>query len=192
MALHALGDLHKPEATLFGVTGTLLTELQADTAAYFEAIPKPRLSISDKKELNMELKNLQKKCDNNLDVIDALVDAAEEDQPVFWQGYYNVRKIVDFGRRHLAAKIQVNEAGAGIGLKSVELEITEQNGGVKAGTDMTKTVKRTSEMGGCWIKGIAQGTYLIKASKEGYAAQTVTMYVNEGELTKVGIELVKI
>jgi len=192
IALRVLGEAHKEEAAAFGVNAALLTEVETTTGAYFDAIPMPRLSISDKKALNKDLKDLQKKCDENLEVIDAIVDTVKDEQASFHAEYFNVRKIIDSGKRHLAVIIQVNEAGSGAGIKSVKLEISGQaEPGTKEGTDLTKTVKRTSDMGGCRIKGLQNGTYTLKASKVGYAVQTATMYVNEGELTRVMMELSK-
>jgi len=41
------------------------------------------------------------------------------------------------------------------------------------------------------IKSLDSGTYLMMVNKPGFVAQTATVYVSEGEMTSVVIELVK-
>lgn len=84
------------------------------------------------------------------------------------------------------------EAGNGMGQKGVLLEIAEQAGDAKkASSELTKTVKRTSDMGGITAKALNDGTYLITATKPGFVTQTMQVYVSGGEMTKVVIELEK-
>lgn len=190
--VYDLGVEYKVDATLFGVTDALLTGVQKAINSYFDSIPKPRLSVAELKELTKELKDLQKETDKIFDVIDALVDTVKETSPVFWQGYFNSRKIVNSGQRHLSMMVQVNDSVSGAGEKGVTLEIAEQAiEGKTAGSELTKTVKRTSTMGGVMLRGLNDGTYLITATKPGFVTKNITAYVSQGEMSKVLIELIK-
>jgi hypothetical protein len=57
------------------------------------------------------------------------------------------------------------------------------------GGDLQKGVKKTASKGRFSIKTLASGTYLVTATKEGYATQTTTLYVNAGELTNITLAL---
>ena len=73
------------------------------------------------------------------------------------------------------------------------LEIAEQAGDAKkASSELSKTVKRTSAMGGTTAKGLNDGTYLITATKPGFVTRIMQVHVSGGEMSKVVIELVKI
>lgn len=191
--LNQLGVEYKAAAAAFGVTDDMLDDQLSKALNFLEAIPKPRMSKSDVKKLNQEFTQLQKESVEILDVMDAIVDSEKETQPGFWQGYFNVRTIVDIGGRHLALKVQVNDAESGEGVGAVKLEfILQTSEGKEASTDLMKSVKWTGPKGISNVDTLDAGTYLIRASKEGYVTQTVTAYVNEGELTRVVIEMVKI
>lgn len=52
-------------------------------------------------------------------------------------------------------------------------------------------VKTSADKGGFTIKSLAAGTYSVSLKKTGYADQTVTISVNDGEMTLMDIDLVK-
>ena len=60
------------------------------------------------------------------------------------------------------------------------------------GSELTKNVKRTSAKGGFQLQTLPAGTYTITATREGYAELTVTVYINDGEMSDVKLEMVKI
>jgi len=51
--------------------------------------------------------------------------------------------------------------------------------------------KITAAKGGIYVKSMPAGNYHITFSKAGYATQTATASVNDGETTTVNIKLVK-
>ena len=96
------------------------------------------------------------------------------------------------GARKLAVKFKITDSSAGKGLAGALIAFEPINGTViksKAGADLVKNVKIASAKGGLNLKTLPAGTYLITASKEGFMPQTVTVYLNDGELTTVNVAL---
>jgi hypothetical protein len=177
----------------YGLTGQMLVDAQTKTDVYFAIMPKPKLTKKREQEIRKEIKERQKQSDKILGKIDAMVATLEETEPLFCGTYFGMRKVDHAGLRHLSLKVQVNDSETKMGVKGVVLEIEQQAGnGKEAGTELTKSVKRTGDKGGCFIKNLGSGTYLIKAGKEGYVTQMITAYVNEGEMTGIVIEIAKI
>ena len=61
----------------------------------------------------------------------------------------------------------------------------------KGGTDLIKSVKRTGAMGGLYYNNLGDGEFECEISKTGYVTQTVTCFVNSGEMTKVEVLMVR-
>jgi len=175
----------------YGLKNDMLMEANDKVAAYFDVITKPRLTNKRAGEIRKEITERQKVSDKLFTKIDALVAILKDTEPLFCGTYTGARKIGNEGTRHLALKVQVNEAGSGAGLNKAMLELVPQNGKGKAGTELSKSVKYTGAKGGAMIKSLDSGTYLMMVNKPGFVAQTATVYVSEGEMTSVVIELVK-
>jgi len=58
-----------------------------------------------------------------------------------------------------------------------------------AGPDLAKNVKRTSALGGCQVRNLADGKYLVTAEKAGRVTQSLIAYINGGEMTLVKFEM---
>ena len=53
-------------------------------------------------------------------------------------------------------------------------------------------VKKSAEKGGFYVSSMPAGAYRVTLQKAGYAEQTLTVYVNDGELTVVDVKLAKV
>ena len=180
--------------TPYGITAATQTSLQNAINSFVTSIPKPRLSIADKKQTTDQLANLFKQADATLDSIDTLVEIVRLSQPNFYKGYKAARKIVDTGNGSLAVKGLVTDAMSGEPLKGVTLSFSmEGNNGLaraaKAATE--KVIKKTAEKGGFNIKSLPSGMYSVTIKKVGYADKVETVAVADGELTELKIQLSK-
>ncbi len=61
-----------------------------------------------------------------------------------------------------------------------------------SGPDLSKTVKIKSASGGFQLKSLPTGTYIFRVSYAGYTDQEITVYINEGVLSRVDMPLSKI
>lgn len=177
----------------YGVTAATQTSLQNAINSFVTSIPKPRLSIADKKQTTTQLANLFKQADATLDSIDTLVEIVRLSQPNFYKGYKAARKIVETGNGSLAVKGLVTDATSGEGLKGVSLSFVLDGNGTKAKTAKVAEpiIKKTADKGGFNIKSLPAGMYTVTITKTGYVDQIVSIAVSDGDLTELNIQLSK-
>jgi hypothetical protein len=53
-------------------------------------------------------------------------------------------------------------------------------------------MKKTAAKGGFYVSSLAAGTYKVILQKVGYAEQSQTIFVNDGELTTMNVQLTKV
>lgn len=177
----------------YGVTAASLTLLKTTIDSFNTAIPKPRLSIADKKKATDQLATLCNAMAANLEKIDTLVEIVRTTHPDFYKEYKSVRKIIDTGKNSLALKIKVTDAQTGEPLANTTLTITPDNGTQKTASQIAKEsiVKKTAAGGGLNVKSIEDGSYTVTASKPGYKNKSVTVNVVNEELAVLEIEMEK-
>jgi len=189
-----LADANADLITDYGFTPDVTTHLRASIKTYDKAIPQPKLGITETANATENLGLLFDKTAELLTTADAIIALMKKAYPDFFNTYTTLRKIVNYGRRKLAMQIFVIDAATGARLAGTHLIVeTAETEGVKAasGPDLVKVVKKASAQGGSNIKTLAEGKYIITASRPGYITQTITVNVVKGEFTKVNIELVK-
>jgi hypothetical protein len=177
----------------YGVTAAILTNLLNALNSYNTSIPKPRLGIADKKLATEQLAILLKSVDDNLAKIDALVEIVRVTQANFYSEYKNARKVVETGVGSLSVKGKITDSVSGVGLKGATITFTADAGTktTKAGSDLATKVKKSADMGGFNIKSLSEGSYNVTISKPGYKDAVVTVYVTNGELSVVDVQLEK-
>lgn len=121
-----------------------------------------------------------------LTTVDTLVLSKKKNEPGFVAEYFVKRKIDNQGRRIRSMQLLVLDAETRepLGLAKVIMKR-------KGGTDMIKSVKRTGTMGGLYYNNLGDGEFECEISKTGYVTQTVTCFVNSGEMTRVEVLMVK-
>ena len=179
--------------TTYGITAATQTSLLNAINAFVGSIPKPRLSIADKKNTTTYLANLFKQADAALENIDTLVEIIRLTQPNFYKGYRAVRRIVPTGIGSLAVKGLVTDAINGIPLKGAIITFVLSSNGTpsKSIKIAEPIVKKTAIKGGFNIKSMPSGMYTVSIKKNGYAEQIVSIAVSDGELTELNIKLSK-
>lgn len=126
--------------------------------------------------------------------LDKLIELKRYSHPDIYVGYKNSRKPETPGYRTLALRVVVRETGTNLPIAGATIAIARTDApeaGKKAsgGGALDKGVKISAAKGGIRVKTLEAGEYTITASKKGYATQTITMYINDGERTDAQLEL---
>ncbi|MHB9141241.1 MAG: hypothetical protein ACYC25_05160 [Paludibacter sp.] len=88
--------------TAYGVTEDELATLKEEIAQFSDSLPGPRLSVVDRKAANEKLKGLFRQVDDLLrKQLDRLMVRFRQSHPEFYASYQNVRRIVNYGIRHV-------------------------------------------------------------------------------------------
>ena len=163
------------------------------TKDYDKAIPQPKIGITETAKATENLVQLFDKSEELLIKADANIALLKKAYPDFFYTYTSLRRIVNYAKRKLAMQLFATDAASGETLAGTLLVIeTAGTDGLKAtmGSDLVKMVKKAAAKGGSNIKNLAEGKYIITASRPGYITQTITVIVIKGEFTKVKVELV--
>jgi len=180
--------------TAYGITSATQSTLQHTINAYVDAIPKPRIGTTETKQSTQQLAAAFAAAQTALENIDGTVEIVRLLQPNFYNGYKSVRKLIKNGRSSLAVKGVVTDLASGEPLKNALLSFAPDGNGLvaKLATQGKATlVKRTADKGGFNIKTLPSGSYRVTCSKSGYAGQTTTLTVVDGELSQLKLQLSK-
>jgi hypothetical protein len=164
---------------------------------YVEAIPKPRIGITEKKQNTRQLAEAFSMAEAALENLDGTIDIVKLVQPNFYNGYKSVRRLITTGRSKLAVKGLVTDLLSGEPLKKAILSFAADGNGLMAKsaipgtTPGTLLVKKTAKKGGFIVKSLPAGSYNVTCSKSGYAGQTATLTVADGELSDLRMQLSK-
>lgn len=126
--------------------------------------------------------------------LDLLIEIIKDTNSGTYVEYKSSRKLELTGSRTMALKGKAVDSTTGNPVEGVTINIFKsETGEMKAkagGAELQKNVKRTSAKGGFQLQTLPAGTYTITATREGFAEQTVTVYVNDGEMSEVKLEMV--
>lgn len=177
----------------YGITAMTQTNLQGALSAFNASIPKTRLGITEKRQSTLQLINYFKAADTALDNIDAALEIIRLSLVDLYNGYRTTRKLIALGRTPLSVKGSVTDSASGKPLQSVKLTFAamETKSLAKAITAEGGVSKKSAKKGGFFLKNLAEGTYLVTASKPGYRDQTATVSVTDGEMSLLEIAMEK-
>ena len=183
----------------YGISTITQTALLAAINGYNATLAAPRIGITVTSQATKQLSALFATADGLLASMDAAVEIIRLTQVNFYNGYKSARKIIRTAGAGLAVKGVVMDTVTGAGLKgaTVTLTPTASPSLMKAASSPSANVKvathskKTADKGGFRIKSLAEGTYEMTVSKVGYATQTLTVNVNDGEMTTVDVALEK-
>lgn len=153
----------------------------------------PRVEKVSQAQATKQLIELFVKGDEALANMDAVVEIVRLTQTNFYAGYKLTRKIIETGNTKLAVKGFVTEAVGGAPVPGVVISFWPDGDAMKTyAADEASLVKKTAEKGGFQVNSLPSGTYRVTLQKVGYTEQSLTVYVNEGELTTVDVKLAKV
>ncbi len=180
--------------SVYGVTSVVVAALQTAITSFNATIAKGRVNTTDSGEATTLLTGLFKTLTTNWEKIDTLVEMVRTTQPVFYDEYQKVRKVIVAGSAKLAVKGLVTDALSGEPVKGAVLSFLPEGGSSLAKAAKTPTgsiVKKTAAKGRFNIKSIPAGVYTVTIQKIGYADQVTTVTVADGELTDLKVQLSK-
>lgn len=182
----------------YGITADSQTALQEAISKFSASIPKPRLSIADKKQITMDMARYFDEADAILENIDTVMKIMKEVNSKVYNGYVSSRKVIQSGNSSLTLRGVVTDSATGDPVKGVLLSFsaigndtalnTETNS-IIANREEVLLTKRTADKGGFNVKSLPEGVYSVSVKKNGYKEQTLTMAVNDGELNELNIEI---
>ena len=167
-------------ASAYGITAPLLTSLQGALNAFNVSIPKPRLTIAERRQATIQMAKLFDDVDALLIKIDILVDIVKLTQSSFHSGFKFVRVLIDRGGRKRMLTMFVVDSMNGTPIKGVTCKFT---------LDTHEIVKKSSVKGGFFIKSIPEGVYKLIATKSGYKdfVRDVPLVKNESSRLTISI-----
>jgi len=127
--------------------------------------------------------------------LDTLVELIAERNPLLHEQYFTLRKGWHPPVHHISMKGTVADSITKLllrGVKATIQRIAFADGTVTTGDDAVKFFKSSTKKGVLQLKSMPSGTYTITVVKAGYAVQTITVYVNDQEMTTFEINLVKL
>jgi hypothetical protein len=160
---------------------------------YKLALPAPRVEKVSQVQATKQLAALFATGDEALAAMDVVVEIVRLTEPDFYAGYKSVRKIIESGSGKLSVKGLVTEVLTGDAVPGVMVSFWPDGDMLKTvATGDASLVKKTAAKGGFNVSSLPAGTYRVTLQKPGYAEQTLTVYVNDGELTMVDVQLAKV
>lgn len=160
---------------------------------YKLALTAPRIKKVSLGQAVKQLEALFAAGDEALAAMDVVVEIVRLTAPDFYAGYKLVRKVVESGSRKLAVKGLVTETLSGEPVPGVTISFWPDGDVLKtAATGEASLVKKSAVKGGFNVSSLPAGTYRVSLQKPGYAEQTLTVFVNDGELTTVDVKLAKV
>jgi hypothetical protein len=188
--VYDLAEAHMADAAAYNVTPALLQRVREDLDRYERLLQVPENSIDKRAVFTRQIDEGQAATSEILKEMDALVKMLKVSNETVCDDYFRIRKIRDLGRGYLSMMIAVKHADTGEGLAAARIELLQQTGEEgKPLTNLLKQEKRSGRLGGARVKNLPAGTYLIRVSKAGFETQEMTVYVNEGEMTRVEVVL---
>ena len=177
----------------YGVTAATITALQTSITTFNNTIPKGRVDTTDSGEATQQLVTLFKTLKTTWAKIDKLIRMVQTAQPVFYDEYRKVRKIIETGNGSLALKVKATNALTGAPEANVTLTLVPQNGQLKTASTngSAKIVKKTAKGGGANVKNMPDGSYTMSAKKPGFKVVDNIINIVNGELTFVKIQMEK-
>jgi len=177
----------------YGVTASLITDLQLAITDYSEALATPQAAKSQVKTATAELVRLFKEADDVLTKrMDLDIEVFKTSVPEFYGQYHAARLIVATGGRTTSLLGKVTLAGSQEPVKGVTFTFTpETNGTMKAAATETlqPIVKKSALKGNFRIASLPEGTYQVTVKKTGFKELVLTTTVVSGETTNLKVEI---
>jgi len=180
--------------TTYGVTAATNAAFQNTINAYNAIVVKDRVDATDGGASTKLISDIIKQLNSTWLKIDILVNTVKLSQPAFFNEYYKVRKIINTASGSLAVKGLVTDVLNGEPIKGAVITFVRTDGGStdKRSVDAEQPfVKMSADKGGFNIKSLPEGMYRVTVSKVGYADQSVSIVVANGELAELKVELAK-
>lgn len=179
---------------VYNITAVTQTAFLAAITNYQASIPKPRLTLNERKQATDLIRKNFDLANSVLVKIDSVLSIVAQTQSSFYNGYVNARKVIELGGGSLALKgFVVDENKQAISKAKIEIKTASDTNTLAkvAGVEKLVASKLSSVKGGFQIKGMKDGNYTATITKPGYTPETVNFSIVGGEMTKLNVVLVK-
>lgn len=161
----------------YGITKSMLADLQKDINTFLQIIPAPRLKITAKKDATDELGIIFKNTDKLLKKMDKVFEMVRDKHSDFYRNYKNNRIIINPGSSLSSVTGSVKDEAKNPIAKVV---ITEPTSGLNIKSGPKGTFR---------IKKMEPGNYEFSFTKNGFEEKRVKVGINQKETTKIHIIL---
>lgn len=159
---------------------------------YKQALASPRVEKVSQIQATKQLAELFVAGDEALANMDAVVEIVRLTQANFYAGYKSARKVIETGNRKMSVKGLVTDVQTGEPVKGAVISFWPDGDATKTyAANDASLVKKTADKGGFYVSAMPAGAYRVTLQKAGYTEQSLTVYVNDGELTTVDVKLAK-
>lgn len=177
------------DLVVYGIIASDLETLTVLKDDFLSIYTKPTSEKESTAQLTVRLNLLYKQADAVLLKIDDQLGSLFDIEPEFYDGYLRKRALVQLAKRLRAFEMWVADDETGIAMANVNIAITTK---AKAGSELTKTVKRTGAKGSVQMNNLLTGGYEYEVNFGGYVLQRGSFFVNDGEMTTVKVRMKKI
>jgi hypothetical protein len=189
LLIHNKANSNLADLKTYGVTENLLAELKSAIELFHDAIPKPRLGITKKKQATDQLELLFKANDAILEKFDILIEIVRKSEPVFYAAYRDNRKIIETGTVSLAVKGMVTDKESGKPVKGAMITFSLKGESEQSSNVKPYLVKKTAGKGRFKIRNLHSGIYNVTIKKNGFADEITTIAVSDRETSELNIQL---
>jgi hypothetical protein len=187
--IHDRADTHAIALAAYGITPADITGLQSVVNDYYDAIPKPRTGINDRKQATEQLEEAFKEVDDAIFHIDVLVEILRSSEPLFFSGYQAARIIVDNGSGKIALRGKVTDIATGHPLFGAVIIFTPKSRNGLPVENSRPVRKRSSLKGSFYIRNLSRGSYDVNIEKPGYQIGNFAVHITESERCEFKAEL---
>jgi 5-hydroxyisourate hydrolase-like protein (transthyretin family) len=155
-----LATTHATDIANYGITAANLTAYATAIDAFQLIIPKPRMTIIDKKAFTNQLETNFTAAKNHLDIITALITTLEFSNTQFYNRFLSAKKIISTGSRVTAFRMAIKSA-TGTPQTGFTVQLLRQATG-------DTTIYKTNKNGTLVRQNMMDGTYDITITKNDY------------------------
>ena len=189
LLIHDKANSNLADLETYGVTESILAELKKAIDQFNEAIPKPRLGITEKKQATDQLTNLFQANDVILAKFDKLIEIVRKSQPLFYAAYKDNRKIIETGTISLSIKGMVTDEKSGKPVKGAMLTFSLEDESGQSSNGKPYLVKKTADKGRFMIRNLHSGIYTVTIQKNGFADEVTSIAVSDRETSELNVQL---
>ena len=176
----------------YGINTTTQANFAAAITTFSNACRKLAAAQIAQKVNNQKIDDAIEAVELTLKKIDIIVNMLRYSQPDFFIEYWMTRRIGKKGTRYASIIGQVNDILTKTFIKGVTLTFELDPSSENYQEGFSPITKLSADKGGFIIKNHKAGIYLVTAKKHGYKDKQMRIVVNDGETTRIVIEMEKI
>ena len=184
-------DAHLAELADQGITADTQKLFLDTITAFNNSLSTPRTGITERSKITQKLPVLFNEAESALEIMDLAAESVKDEEPDFYNGYKNARKLVEVSSKRLSLTATVTDIQNGEPVKGVLFTFKPALSTGMLGNANTEITKKSAEKGSFNVKNMAAGSYNVLVSKPGYKDKTVTVIVVDGERSELVVELEK-